>query len=155
MLKSRGFKRPELPPRSRPALVLRAEPARAVISVSGARPIVAVMKRVYVRSRKLMAAYRKIACQHCGAEDGTVCGAHSNWSIHGKAKSKKADDNRAASLCFTCHGDLDQGSRLTERQRQAMWWAAHVKTVWRLVFLGLWPDDVQVPSTHEYPKEWT
>lgn len=93
-----------------------------------------------------MKAYRLIPCQHCGKSDGTVCGAHSNWSAHGKGKSIKADDNRCASLCFTCHSMLDQGSVLGASERMAMWFTAHVKTVRELVRLNLWPEKVPVPS---------
>jgi hypothetical protein len=82
-------------------------------------------KREYVRSEPLMRAYRLIPCQHCGVQDGTVCGAHSNWAEHGKGKSIKADDNRCASLCFTCHGMLDQGSILGKAERYALWCIAH------------------------------
>ena len=90
-------------------------------------------KRQYVRSKAMMEAYRKIPCQHCGADDGTVCGAHANWSQLGKGGHIKADDNRAASLCFECHMALDQGRLTTKEQRQQAWWSAHVATVW-------WPD---------------
>lgn len=119
-----------------------------------ARLVVPLKKREYVRSKKLMKAYRSIPCQNCGVSDGTVCGAHSNWAIHGKGRSIKADDNRCASLCHGCHAAVDSGSTLTEQQRQRVWWGAHVETIGRLLFDGSWPDGVPVPSFHEYPKEW-
>lgn len=103
-------------------------------------------KHDYIRSEPLMRAYRLIPCQNCGASDGTVSGAHSNWAAHGKGKSIKADDNRCASLCFTCHGMLDQGSILGRAERMALWWAAHVKTINLLLQSGLWPKGVEVPS---------
>lgn len=106
----------------------------------------AVPKREYIRSEALMRAYRLIHCQHCGRDDGTVCGAHSNWGEHGKGKSIKADDNRCASLCFTCHGMLDQGSILGRAERQALWAVAHQKTVRELTARGLWPAGVPVPE---------
>jgi hypothetical protein len=105
-----------------------------------------IEKRAYVRSAALMKAYRLIPCQNCGTDDGTVCGAHSNWAVHGKGKSIKADDNRCASLCSTCHTELDQGSRLTEDERKAMWWAAHQDTVQELLERRLWPKGVPVPD---------
>ncbi len=55
------------------------------------------LKFPYVRSDKLMRAYGKIPCQHCGADDGTVVGAHSNWSCHGKGRGIKARDVYCAS----------------------------------------------------------
>lgn len=136
-----GFKRPTLARvRSVPTKGTgRGTMARAVDTV------VAVPKRVPVRSRALLDACREIACQHCGAMDGTVVAAHSNWLEHGKAKGQKADDNRVASLCHGCHGDLDQGSRMSGDERRAMWDAAHGRTVDALWCAGLWPDSVPLP----------
>jgi len=108
-------------------------------------------KRQYVRSKAMMEAYRKIPCQHCGADDGTVCGAHANWSQLGKGGHIKADDNRAASLCFECHMALDQGRLTTKEQRQQAWWSAHVATVYELVARHLWPQGVPVPDIKSYP----
>ena len=50
-----------------------------------------------------------IVRRHCGADDGSVVSAHSNWSEHGKGMSIKAHDVFVAHLCFACHGWLDQG----------------------------------------------
>lgn len=139
-------------PRRRGAVELRKSSVRASMgtpsAVTQARP-----KHDYVRSDKLMAAYRLIPCQHCGkSESGKVCGAHSNWGLHGKGGGVKADDSRAASLCDECHAPiLDQGSRLTKKQRQAMWWRAHVRTVMELVARRLWPADVPVPEILQCP----
>lgn len=107
----------------------------------------AIPKHQYVRSEALMRAYRLIPCQNCGKDDGTVCGAHSNWGEHGKGKGIKADDNRCASLCFTCHGILDQGSILSHAERYAIWTIAHVKTVRELLARNLWPKGVSIPET--------
>lgn len=103
-------------------------------------------KHQYIRSNKLMRAYRMIPCQNCGAFDGTVCGAHSNQSMHGKSMGRKADDNMAASLCHTCHSELDQGKHLTEAQRVEMWNKCHAKTFRELLARGLWPVDVPFPE---------
>lgn len=103
-------------------------------------------KHQYVRSKKLMAAYRMIPCQNCGRDDGTVCGAHSNQGAHGKGKSIKADDNQAASLCHTCHAELDQGRHLSEQERKTMWEKAQSKTFQELLARGLWPVDVPFPE---------
>lgn len=117
-----------------------------------ADPAAAVVKHDYVRSPKLMAAYRAIPCQHCGRDDGTVCGAHANWAIFGKGGSIKADDNRAASLCAHCHVPiLDQGAELTRDERKAMFWAAHVKTVLELLARSLWPAGIPVPDIETNP----
>lgn len=101
----------------------------------------------YVRSRKLMQAYRAIPCQHCGVDDGTVCGAHSNQAKHGKARGMKASDIYCASLCHRDHMMIDQGAHMTREARESAWNAAHSKTVAELVSLGLWPDGVPVPDT--------
>jgi hypothetical protein len=98
-------------------------------------------KHSYVRSPTLLRHAREIPCQHCGANDGTVVAAHTNWGS-GKGRGIKADDNQIASLCFSCHAELDQGKTLTKEQRQMMWQKAHIKTVDKLVKLGLWPDNV-------------
>lgn len=110
-------------------------------------------KREYIRSEAMREAYRLLPCQHCGkgGEDAGVCCAHSNWSVHGKGKGIKADDNRAASLCWGCHSMLDQGGALNEAEKQTLWWRAHVKTVLRLQALGLWPAGVPVPDVLTSP----
>lgn len=134
--------------------VAGAAPVRATMQVPALlRPQVA--KFAYVRSPALMKAYRMICCQHCGRDDGTVCGAHSNWAVHGKGRSVKASDDRCASLCHRCHTLLDQGGSLTEDQRRRMWWRAHQTTVQLLVAECLWPANVPVPPVLEFPKEWT
>lgn len=98
-------------------------------------------KHNYIRSQELMRNAREIPCQHCGIDDGTVVGAHTNWG-GGKGRGIKASDNLIASLCFQCHTELDQGKTLNKEQKQEMWQKAHIKTVDKLVKLGLWPDNV-------------
>ena len=112
-----------------------------------------IPKRQYIRSRKLMKAYSLIGCtvDFCGL--GPTCGAHSNWSIHGKGRGIKADDNRCASMCNAHHTELDQGRHWSEADKQAIWWAAHVRTVQTLTQMGAWPANVPVPDL-TWPKEW-
>jgi hypothetical protein len=146
-------------------------PARPVKQYQGANPsaarapavrvrderaqmVVPVPKFVYVRSEALMKAYRLIPCQGCGRADGTVCGAHSNWAVHGKGRSVKASDDRCASLCFACHQELDQGSAFTEAQRRMFWWRSHVNTVANLAHFTLWPAGVPVPDVEQFPEQW-
>jgi hypothetical protein len=116
-------------------------------------PPIVTPKHDYVRSEALMRAYRTIPCQHCGLDDGTVCGAHCNWG-HGKGGAIKADDNRCASLCIGCHFDIDQGSSLTEAERKKLWAHAHAATVTLLVMLGSWPAGVEIPDTSELLESW-
>jgi len=75
-----------------------------------------------------MLLYRTIPCQRCGRNNGTVCGAHSNQSIHGKARGIKASDEFCASLCDVCHAWLDYGNSSRDEKVTA-WNDAHVKTV--------------------------
>ena len=81
------------------------------------------------RNRKLLDVIRKSPCQACGREDGTVVAAHSNQLRDGKGRGIKASDYRIAALCFTCHAELDQGTRLSKAERIEMWEEAHRKTV--------------------------
>lgn len=102
-------------------------------------------KFTYVRSKPLLEACRQIACQHCGAQDGTVCAAHSNQAVHGKGRGIKASDQYVASLCHLCHHQLDQGFLWSREQRTEIWTNAHRKTVALLNAMGLWPDGVPQP----------
>lgn len=86
-----------------------------------------ISKFKYVRSKKLMEMYRTIPCQYCGIIDGTVCGAHSNQSKHGKGRGIKASDIYCASLCYKCHAMLDSGDESKEFKVN-MWDNAHLMT---------------------------
>ena len=103
-------------------------------------------KTQYVRSPKLMRAYRKIECQNCGIDDGSVCGAHSNSASDGKGRSIKATDTACASLCHVCHLALDQGRSMSRSERVKLWADAHAKTVRALIERGLWPQGVEIPQ---------
>jgi cytochrome c551/c552 len=61
----------------------------------------------------------------------TTVAAHSNLSIHGKGKARKADDQFSAWICAACHAWLDQGPAsadvktaafLGAHQRQVIFW---------------------------------
>lgn len=105
-----------------------------------------LQKFQYIRSPALLKACRAIPCANCGRDDGTVCAAHSNQAKHGKGRSIKASDVFVASLCFTCHSDLDQGAHMSRTEREDKWERCHVFTVNELVRLGLWPESVPVPE---------
>lgn len=81
------------------------------------------------RNTKLLEAVRESPCQHCGAQDGTVVAAHSNQLRDGKGRSLKAHDYRISALCYRCHSELDQGSKMTKQERLEMWEEAHRKTI--------------------------
>ncbi len=55
--------------------------------------------------------------------------AHSNQLRDGKGRSIKAHDYRIAALCYRCHFDLDQGSKMSKEDRVDIWEMAHRKTV--------------------------
>ena len=102
-------------------------------------------KHNYIRSKKLLENARQIPCQWCGADDGTVVAAHTNWG-GGKGRGVKADDNLIASLCYSCHAELDQGAMMSKSEREMMWTKAHERTVEKLSEFGLWPNDVPKPK---------
>ena len=81
------------------------------------------------RNKKLLEIVRESPCQLCGAKDGTVVAAHSNQLRDGKGRSIKAHDYRIAALCFRCHAELDQGSKMSKEDRVDIWEMAHRKTV--------------------------
>lgn len=103
-------------------------------------------KTQYIRSPKLMQACRKIECQHCGLNDGTVVAAHSNQAEHGKGRSLKSSDIYVASLCHVCHHAIDQGRSMSRTERVKVWQDAHIKTIKALVERGLWPAGLEVPQ---------
>ena len=89
------------------------------------------------RSHKLLETVRQFPCQHCGTQDGTVVAAHSNQLRDGKGKGIKAHDFRIAALCYRCHADLDQGSKMSKEERKEVWEEAHRRTIGELFLRNL------------------
>lgn len=81
------------------------------------------------RDARILRAVREAPCMMCGAQDGTVVAAHSNQLRDGKGRSIKAHDYRVAALCFRCHGEIDQGSKMTKEERLEAWEDAHRRTI--------------------------
>lgn len=81
------------------------------------------------RNKKLLEIVRQSPCQNCGAQDGTVVAAHSNQLRDGKGRGIKASDFRIAALCFRCHSELDQGTKMSRAERVELWEDSHRKTV--------------------------
>lgn len=81
------------------------------------------------RNKPLLEVVRDAPCQLCGAQDGTVVAAHSNQQRDGKGMGIKAHDYRIAALCYSCHSQLDQGSKMSKEDRQDIWEMAHRKTI--------------------------
>lgn len=69
-----------------------------------------LQKNPRFENRKLLDLARGMPCQGCGNQDETIVMAHSNFAIHGKAKSMKAHDCFVAALCMRCHSWLDSGT---------------------------------------------
>jgi hypothetical protein len=81
------------------------------------------------RNKALLEAVRESPCQICGVEDGTVVAAHSNQLRDGKGRGLKAHDFRIAALCYRCHHEIDQGSKMSKEERVNAWDEAHRATV--------------------------
>lgn len=94
------------------------------------------------RSPALLRAARDQSCVNCGAEDGTIVSAHSNWPDHGKGMSIKAHDCFVAHLCHACHSWLDQGGGYDPtglwhvKEKREMFDRAKDKTLLRLFQQG-------------------
>lgn len=84
-------------------MVSVVQQALAILAAGRAPP----MARGMYRNRKLLDLARELPCQNCGADDGTISPAHSNFSEHGKGKGLKAHDVFWAALCNACHRWLD------------------------------------------------
>jgi hypothetical protein len=81
------------------------------------------------RNKKLLEAVREAPCMMCGAQDGTICAAHSNQLRDGKGKALKAHDYRIAALCSICHHQIDQGFLWSKEEKREKWEEAHRKTM--------------------------
>jgi hypothetical protein len=114
------------------------------------RSFITIGKFDYVRSEPLLALFRSLPCPITGRMPPNEP-AHSNWKVHGKGKGIKASDQFVAPLAPEVHRELDQGTRWTQVERQALWWSAHVYGVRLLVSEGRWPSKIPVPDTDTYP----
>lgn len=81
------------------------------------------------RNKKLLESVREAPCMRCNAQDGTVVAAHSNSLSDGKGKGIKAPDHKIAALCFRCHYEIDQGSKMNKQERRDVWVKAHIDTI--------------------------
>jgi len=89
------------------------------------------------RNKKLLALANGKCCANCGTEDGTVVSAHSNMLQHGKGRGIKANDWAIAWLCFRCHTEYDQGTKLNRREKEVFFLNAALKTYGMMLELGL------------------
>jgi len=81
------------------------------------------------RNKRLLEIVRQSPCQHCGKSDGTVVAAHSNQLRDGKGRGLKSHDYRIAALCYSCHSQLDQGTKMDKSTRVEFFEDAHRNTV--------------------------
>ena len=86
----------------------------------------------------------------CCGDWSTTVACHSNWSIHGKAGARKANDEYTVWGCFTCHQWPDQGPATGEAKEMAFM-RAHLAQVleWRAIAL-----DAGQPSRSRAAVEW-
>lgn len=89
------------------------------------------------RNKKLLEVVRKLPCQICRIEDGTIVAAHSNQQRDGKGTGIKSADYRIAALCNFCHMGLDQGRAMSKTERMELWEDAHRRTIGELFEYGL------------------
>ena len=92
---------------------------------------------VMYRNKQLLKLISSFPCQSCGIEDGTIVAAHSNQLRDGKGRGIKAHDYRVASLCYRCHTELDQGTKMSKSERVEFWEEAHRRTIAQLFERGL------------------
>ena len=88
------------------------------------------------RNKRLLEVVRELPCQLCGKSDGTVVAAHSNQLRDGKGRGLKCSDALIAALCYWCHAEIDQGSKLSKESRVEMWESAHKATIKELFERG-------------------
>jgi len=88
------------------------------------------------RNKRLLELLRESPCQVCGIQDGTVVAAHSNQLRDEKGRSQKSHDFRTAAMCYTCHTNCDQGSKMSKAERIEMWEEAHRATIGWLFLNG-------------------
>jgi hypothetical protein len=81
------------------------------------------------RNKKLLEIIRQSPCQNCGNSDGTVVAAHSNQLRDGKGRGLKSHDYRIAALCYRCHMELDQGSKMDKMSRVEFFENSHRNTI--------------------------
>lgn len=79
------------------------------------------------RNKKLLELARQVRnCGICGKQnDGTIVGAHSNQLRDGKGRGIKSHDYRICAICYSCHMELDQGTKWSKQERIEKWEDAH------------------------------
>ena len=86
----------------------------------------------------------------CNCNPETTVACHSNWSCHGKAGARKADDHYSVEGCSACHAWLDQGSA-PANAKQAIFVLALVRQVRCWVRAS---EDRSIPPRHMHAARW-
>jgi hypothetical protein len=112
-LKRTAFKRAEMPKKKPAAPALRVARTGRYTATAAAAKMVA--KPRAHRNRRLLDLAERMPCLLrvpgvCNGDPQTTVAAHSNFSIHGKAGARKADDEWSVWSCSSCHRWLDQAS---------------------------------------------
>jgi hypothetical protein len=148
MLKSRGFKRPDLPPRSRPALVPLAEPSRAVMARADApkRQVITVQKTPDRVKQAIRDSARSEECTvrivgACTHDPATTIWSHAPLGAAGKGGAIKALDLCGAYCCTACDAVVDGQRPLPPGASRASvladWFMGHMRSLVRLRQKGL------------------
>ncbi|MCH7381388.1 hypothetical protein [Acinetobacter higginsii] len=74
-----------------------------------------------MRDAKRLKDIRKLPCIRCGLPAPSQA-AHSNFSVHGKSRSRKADDCYTIPMCHSCHRWFDGYFEMT-REQSKEWFA--------------------------------
>lgn len=134
-----GFARPQYTPA--PAAPLRRVERSGVIvrCSSVAKP---APKTEPKRNRALLDMARGETCLLgvpgvCNDDRSTTVACHSNWSEHGKAGARKADDCYSVWGCSACHAWLDQGKAHHQEKRRVFDAAfAWQREIWLQIVAG-------------------
>lgn len=97
-----------------------------------------IPKDIEYRNRKLLDLAHDV--NECQLQIPGVCEGYSahgcepahanNWlPVFGKGAARKAHDCFAVPSCHRCHGELDQGKRLTAEEKQFYWTVGFFRTV--------------------------
>ncbi len=69
------------------------------------------------RNRPFLDLLRKIECQACEADDGTIVACHVNHWL--KGTGHKPSDAAAFAGCYRCHCRYDQGKDMNKDERRS------------------------------------
>jgi hypothetical protein len=123
------------PERIKPVATPLARPVRYAQPAND--PVAAVTKTAPKRNPHLLTMAKGQRCflrvpDVCCNDPATTVACHSNWTEHGKAGARKADDCYHVWGCFACHAWLDQGDASAEEKREAFDSAfAWMVAIWR------------------------